>query len=127
MSERKREIEKQLKALHQELNEMNEQENQRKYGRLVGQCFVYRNCYSCPEKPGDYWNVYIRVNKVVGCYVDVLLFEIDNAGRITIDPSRTLPASMMGASYMPVTEVQFNKQKTRFLNSVGRVFEAPHA
>ncbi len=29
--------------------------------RLVGKCFVYRNCYSCPKTDADYWWLYIRI------------------------------------------------------------------
>ena len=31
--------------------------------KLVGKCFKYRNCYSCPQTVNDYWWLYIRVTK----------------------------------------------------------------
>lgn len=51
----------------------------------VGKCFVARNCYSCPEKKSDYWNVYYMVLSLNdGNGVDVLQLQIDRDGNAFI-------------------------------------------
>ncbi len=27
----------------------------------IGRCFKTKNCYSCPDKPSDYWNLYVII------------------------------------------------------------------
>lgn len=31
---------------------------------LIGKCFKYKNNYSCPEKPSDYWFLYVRIDSL---------------------------------------------------------------
>lgn len=53
--------------------------------RLVGKCFKYRNSYSCPEKPSDYWWLY---RHVIGVTTDSNLmvhqFQTDTYGELTV-------------------------------------------
>lgn len=49
---------------------------------LVGKTFKYpKNCYSCPEKPSDYWPVYAQVVKAgKGTLLETIQFETDSRG-----------------------------------------------
>lgn len=47
--------------IQEELRKRSAEERRKASEGLVGKCFVYRNCYSCPKGPDDYWNLYSRV------------------------------------------------------------------
>lgn len=58
---------------------------------LIGTYLVYpRNCYSCPEKPSDYWNVYAKVTGGDGCYLVMTEVFVDSRGVGTIRTNRGL-------------------------------------
>ena len=52
--------------------------------KYLNKYFVYRNdCYSCPEKESDYWNVYykvININEYGG--IEAISLQKDRYGRI---------------------------------------------
>lgn len=55
--------------------------------KLVGTTHVYRkNCYSCPSKPSDYWDVFFKVLAVIakpetsGAYLILEEVHIDSYG-----------------------------------------------
>jgi hypothetical protein len=82
----KAEIAQKITALRSELGEIERQERREQHDALVGRAFKYRNCYSCPEGPDDYWPLYSRC---IGVDDDGWLtwhtFETDKHGRITIE------------------------------------------
>ena len=106
-----------MQALRAQFDEIEEEENRVRYGGLTGKCFGYRNCYSCPEKPSDYWYTYVQVLSVEGSYVNALCFDIDKDGRVSIDPSKTIPAAMLGRDYKSVTKARFDKARRRCLKT----------
>ena len=108
---------KEMRALRAQLDEIEEEENRVRYGGLTGKCFAYRSCYSCPEKPSDYWHTYVQVLSVDGSYVNALCFEIDKNGMVSIEPSKTIPAAMLGRDYKSVTKAQFDKARRRCLET----------
>ena len=88
MTETKEELEKTLTAIRVKLQRIHDRETLAANRKLIGKCFKYpRNCYSCPDKPSDYWPVY---RKIVGSSAGGLLvmdFETDKYGNIEIKPS----------------------------------------
>lgn len=124
MKERKEDLERQIRKLRTELNKIQDRENAERFSGLVGKCFVYRNCYSCPEKPGDYWNSYCQVRSITGSYADVMEFEIDKDGMIRIHHNRCVPANMLGSSWQPITLPQFKRQMNRCLKATARILKA---
>ena len=124
MKERKEELERQMRKLRTELNEIQDRENAERFSGLVGKCFVYRNCYSCPEKPSDYWDSYCQVHSITGSYANVMEFEIDKDGMIRIHPDRCVPANMLGTSWKPLTVAQFKRQIDRCLKASARILQA---
>jgi hypothetical protein len=52
---------------------------------LVGKFFRYRNNFSCPEKPSDYWWLYVHVLRMEkGGHLIAHQFQTDSHGSITI-------------------------------------------
>ena len=74
---------------------------------LLGKCFRFRNCYSCPEGPGDYWFLYSRVDHLdeggSPCGISV---QKDMDGRITIQANDRV--YITGAE--EITASKFNKE-----------------
>ena len=55
-----------------------------KFKKFIDKCFRYKNSYSCPEKPEDYWWVYSRVMGLDETALIVDSFQQDSFGKITI-------------------------------------------
>ena len=74
----------------------------------VGRYFKYRNCYSCPEKPSDYWWLYIRVT---GLDRDGSLqyteCQIDKYGEITIKAKKHM--YWLTDGYIPISAAEFGR------------------
>lgn len=51
-------------AIRREVMAREEREKTEANRATIGKCFKYRNCYSCPEKPSDYWWLYARVERL---------------------------------------------------------------
>lgn len=117
MASNKEKLLEKMRVLQAQLDEIEEKENRVRYGGLTGKCFAYRNCYSCPEKPSDYWYTYVQVLSVEGSHADALCFDIDKDGRVSIEPLKSIPAAMLGRDYKSVTKTQFDKARRRCLET----------
>ena len=109
MNKRKANLEKQMYAIRKELSAIEEADNEARFSGLIGRCFSYRNCYSCPKTDKDYWLTYCRVNSISGSYANVMEFQIDSTGRITMEPDTCMQAAMLGASWTQISPAAFNK------------------
>lgn len=87
--------------------------------KLVGKCFRYRNCYSCPEKPSDYWWLYMRVTKADGYWLYAQQFQVDKNGACSFDPKRML--HNVDGNYEPITKAAYDKAWKQF----EKAFKAP--
>lgn len=113
---RKEELQRQLKALHEELNTITDAENDARDATYVGKCFRTRNNYSCPESEKDYWWLYIKVLRAdTGLYC--LRFQIDCNGRIEIEPEAYMTANSLD-SYEPLKPAAFEKAWTNCVLAV---------
>lgn len=55
-------LEEQRDDVMEQINKIRSREDAVRSHALVGRAFVYRgNCYSCPDKPEDYWAVFYYV------------------------------------------------------------------
>ena len=77
MKKTKTQIDKKIKELDQQIKEASKKHidplsikrgdlyyelNERELKTVVGKCFIYKNnCYSCPEKKSDYWDIFYKV------------------------------------------------------------------
>lgn len=115
---RKEELQRQLKALHQELNMITDTEDDERDATFVGRCFKTRNNYpySCPKSTKDYWWLYLKVLRAdTGLYC--LRFQIDCNGRIDIDPSAYMITSSLD-SYTSMKPAEFEKAWRRCVLTV---------
>jgi hypothetical protein len=79
----------------------------------VGKCFVNKNCYSCPEKRSDYWNVYSYVIECSeGSGVNVLQFQIDKYGSVFISKNHSY-VHMLGKK---ISREAFDKAAFKLVN-----------
>lgn len=77
---------------------------------LEGKAFKYRNCYSCPEKPSDYWWLYIKVLKVTKDHIETHQFQTDKYGEITITLRKRHYRNLFGAdSRIEIKPAEFTK------------------
>jgi hypothetical protein len=76
-----------------QINELKEKEMEEKHypalRKSAGKSFIYRrNCYSCPEEPSDYWDVYKKVLEVVeangSLYFVIEEFSVDRNGKCSL-------------------------------------------
>lgn len=74
--------------------------------------FVYRNnCYSCPEKESDYWNVYykvINVNEYGG--IEAISLQKDKYGRIESQ------ITQMSPELEEITKEEYIKETMKIVN-----------
>lgn len=68
------------------LREMDDEIARRENAKLIGKCFRFRNCYSCPETEADYWWTYIKVVDLAdeGDSLIVFKFQTDSKGEVAI-------------------------------------------
>jgi hypothetical protein len=100
---RKAELEATLTAARDELRAIEDAEAARQAEKLVGNCYVYRNCYSCPESEADRWNLYLRVvGATEGGGVSVVEFEVDKYGEVRIHRSSRPYQVFTGGGYKPI-------------------------
>ncbi len=80
------ELRKKAWAARDELAEAEQKIKDRDNKKLVGKCFVARNCCSCPEGPQDYWPLYGKVLAADAGQVIMFEFQKDKDGRYEIEP-----------------------------------------
>lgn len=81
-----------LESLQETVRRANEAigklESTRRYEQNIGtlgKFFKYRNCYSCPKKPSDYWPIYAKVTAVdKDGHITALQFETDKYGSVSV-------------------------------------------
>ena len=106
MKTRKEELQKSLRDAQRELSAIEAKEQEAYNKAVLGKCFRYRNCYSCPEKPSDYWWLYARVVKVSGQDVICFEFQTDRYGEIFIRPDRRCYRRMVDG-YQQITLTEY--------------------
>jgi hypothetical protein len=106
-------LQSQIDKLRGELRDLEAAENEKLGAALVGQCFRYRNCYSCPG-PDDYWFMYMKVTGIDAegkCLVTS--FQIDKDGEFQFRPNQPrTAASIYGES---ISATKFNHELDVFL------------
>jgi hypothetical protein len=92
-----------------------------KLQRMVGQHWVYRrNCYSCPEKPSDYWDVYGRVDGVDGASLILTVAYVDSYGKPTLHRESAVSFDgEMPTKWEKTTAKAFNTEVRRVLALLG--------
>ena len=80
--------------------------------KYLNKYFVYRNnCYSCPEKETDYWNVYykvININKYGS--IEAISLQKDKYGRIESQ------ITQMSPELEEITKEEYIKETMKIVN-----------
>ena|ERR1700728_1930252 len=104
----KEKAEAEARRANQRLHAIRDAERREENKGLVGKTFRWRNCYSCPEKPSDYWWLYAKVQSMDGAgMLTAFTFQIDKYGQHEMKINRY--SFNMGGGYRPIPAVQFNK------------------
>lgn len=104
----KDELKQQEREINRRLHAIRDAERFEENKGLVGKTYRYRNNYSCPEKPSDYWWLYAKVQKIdKHGHLTVFEFQTDKHGTVT---TRTDDYRMhMRDGYQPIPVAKFNK------------------
>jgi hypothetical protein len=104
------ELRKQSAALRDKIDAHERKEQREAAKALLGKCFKYKNCYSCPQTAKDYWWMYARVVKV-GDYghLQMATFQVDSNGDVSAKGEKFTPQSMLDGrgGYQPITLREF--------------------
>lgn len=103
----KEQLELEIRKLNIQLNKIKDTEDDARNATYLGRCFKTRNNYSCPQKPSDYWWLYVKVTSVKNG-IKGLMFQVDYNGRIEIQPKEYLMANTLD-SYTPISSAQWDK------------------
>lgn len=82
-------VKKRIADDRQTLDAIETDERIKENNSLIGKCFAYRNCYSCPKGPEDYWTLWIRVTGVGDDgWLRTFQFETDVYGETRMKEAR---------------------------------------
>lgn len=89
---------KQLDSLRRNIQDFDAKERIAANKSLIGRFFKYRNCYSCPTKPSDYWWMYTAVIGVDrGGYLKTFVFQRDSYGAVRIEQGSGIDGNLLGS------------------------------
>ncbi len=128
MSNSKISIEKKILKLQKEISALREQQRKEEektaqkkevWKQYVGKTYVYKNnCYSCPENPNDYWDIFYKIisyDKGKKTY-QYFSFQKDKYGDVTVNLKSTYSNSdgtpgvdISIASPIPIEEYESQK------------------
>lgn len=102
MSKELQDLRLQASSLQERIWKLEADERRARNLRLVGKCFVYRNCYSCPRGPEDYWNLYQRVLRITADgNIQVFSFQADKDGVVSIETKTRSASISLGEPISP--------------------------
>ena len=88
-------------------------------GSKVGKVFKYRNSYSCPEKPSDYWWLYSKVTRMDSDgFLYTMQFETDKSGDIRVNFDRY---SYHTQGHTEIKPVEFKRAWTKLFRKLKAV------
>lgn len=115
----KEELKNQINSAREKLRVIEEREAQELSAPLYRKCFKYKNCYSSPEKPSDYWYLYLKVIAVEGSALTVCEFECDKYGELRYKSKRHMDVASI-LRYTEISEAEFQTAFNIFQNKMER-------
>lgn len=113
-------LRKQMSAIQDRINEIEGARLAEENAAVVGKCFKYRNCYSCPKDDSERWWLYQRVTSVTKHgRLNVFSFQVDKDGQFSCEET-TRSVGILGE---PITLKQFQhawRITARMLNDRAR-------
>lgn len=116
----KKKLTSELNTIRNQLWQIDSDEKERQNAPLVGLCFKYKNNYSIPEKPSDYWYMYSRVTSLNGDGLNVFSFQTDKDGKLTVEPDG-YQVQVYGD---PCSPDEFNREFKKAISKVESKFKA---
>jgi hypothetical protein len=114
----KEQLEAELAPIRAELNKLRDAEILAKSKALVGKCFKYRNCYSCPKGPSDYWWLYVKVIGVGDYWPIALEFQTDKDGRSEVKRNECFSCH---EGHREISAKEFNAAWRKFKNEIADI------
>ncbi len=122
-------LEKERNRLSDRIRDLNEAETGKTHlpflKKFVGKCFAYRNnCFSCPKKKSDYWDVFRKILGFVEHKDGSLAFifeefEVDGRGKATFSVDSHFAymnkewwGKHLFAGYEEITEEEYQRERT---------------
>lgn len=91
----------------EKLAEIKYAEFRKSNGPKVGKTYTYRNSYSCPKMPTDYWTMYVKVTRMDETGIlYATQFQTDQYGNIDIKFDQCIHHAQY---YTPCPKAMFNK------------------
>ena len=120
----KNKLQSQIRALRKEIRQIEAEERKAKAASMSGLCYVYRNCYSCPEGPQDYWLLYSKVTGIDDDgFLEVLQFQTDIDGKTTIETQKYLTPDTICLGE-PLSDAAFNQASKELLGAVSAILKS---
>ena len=111
MSQSKEQLQATINEARRKLSGIEYREAKERVAPLVGKCFRYRNSYSVPQKPSDYWWLYVKIIGTRGASAITFEFQTDKDGKLFIEPSlehyNRFPSADRG--YQSISSTEFNR------------------
>lgn len=114
---RKEELQAAIRGLYAELHAIEGAERDKENAALIGRCFRTRNKYSCPQSDDERWWLYLRVNAIKDGHLEVLTFQNDKQGRITIEQREFFVAKSI-SDYQEISQAAFTDAWLNLLNDI---------
>lgn len=103
-------LREQARTIGEKISRIEDASRYQENKELEEKAFKYRNNYSSPEKPSDYWWMYLKVLKVTKDYIDTHEFQTDKYGQITIDLRKRHYRHLFGAgSRIEIKPAEFDR------------------
>lgn len=114
-----------LRQAREELSAIEAQRWCQESAGMVGTFWKYRNCYSMPSKPSDYWFVYRCITKVTDTKNTFVAFdfETDKNGKHIIATEKWTHLT----GWVRCTEKEYLRAWRRLVNTIRRTTPTPRA
>jgi hypothetical protein len=107
----KKEAEAKLREARAVLAAHEDAERRAKGASLIGRCFRYRNCYSCPQSEADYWWLYLRVTDMnEHGSLQGWSFQTDKDGRVSVWAREHILSELVSSDgYKEIPQAEFDR------------------
>ena len=111
MGQSREELQSIINEARRKLGDIEYREAKERVAPLDGKCFRYRNNYSVPQKPSDYWWLYVKIIGTKGASAVTFEFQTDKYGKLSIEPHQQhynrFPSDDRG--YQPISAAEFKR------------------
>jgi len=126
----KEQLQKQLNAIAKQEEKELIAKHYPEFKKLEGKYFKYKNSYSCPEKPSDYWFLYTKITEIkpddvyntrgngVACHFKGWSFQTDKYANISVEKKKTGYVHSLGQE---ITENEFHSAWDKIIEALNNL------